>query len=1615
MKNEIRNEKLEMRDGKQIKLERQENVNLKKAKIISFFLLVLLLSFFSCGDPFLQNDSVNASGEGVFILNISGKGAPRTIMPELAVNDFVAYDLEFTSGSDTKTFSRLKTDIGDPISLLSKTWNLNVTAYFDSGKTQPAAVGTLTGIVITANGTTSKSIVLSGITESGEGTFKWSIEYPVEVVNAGITIIPVNETTGTAKQTYYIEGGGTPSKTKDDFVTLNSGFYKAIFFMDNGSKAASREEYLHIYKDMESLFEYTFTSGFFITVIVSAGDDDGNDVTPAPGSFRHAIKYAEDNTTINITVDKIELVKRIIVDKSLTIEGNGVIITKKDTWLDNDGESQLLYVDCGVDQSVAPPELLPPPEVNINRVHFTGGRSQLGGAICNYRGYLLLESCIFSDNRSVIGSGGAIYNSQFANGLEINGCTFYGNTSTMGNAITNVSDADEGYAVLTGNVFYGNTPETAVSPEVVFSSGSVKVVSGGYNVVDGEYGDLSKVFDVETTATDKSVETPVVAPVSFKVLTGSEAAGIIVVLPANYPTKDFFGSAITNGASAGAIQAFGVGFALKATPGNEERGYVFLSGDENEDGLYDSSVTLTAMPKSGSIFAHWIVNSVVTAGSDSWTFVPSSHVNIQAVFGLLVDSADDTLTEGTLRFAISNAESEDIIWIDADSLDGEITLTTPLPSITSDKITIEGNGAVLTRSTTWSTNAASQMLINDGSGTVIRRLHFKGGSAALGGAIRNNDELLLESCIFNENESTGTASTDGGGAVYNNGTLSVKACTFYGNKTASQGAAIFNQGGALDLTGNLFYENTGTTLVHRVAGTVTSFGFNVFDGYDSGFTVIASDKNSVFPLILAEHDFMLIPASEAANIINVLPAEYPNKDFYGDSISNNAAAGAVQSAVSSTGRVLVYSVNNETRGEISQSGASADSFGLYSGTVTLTAAKIGDGNHEFVHWKVNGEVDDSGLTLNLDMNQHCIVQAIFGTIVNKYDVDDTSEGTLRAALTGTTGDDYIWFQGVTPGVTAIVLDSGLPMISNRSVTMEGNGITITKGPGYTTSTGSRLLTITGSAAYTIHINRVHFKDGLINPSSSSTSQGAAIYCTSNLILESCILSNNRINTSGGYTGLGAAISLVNANVNLELYGCTFYGNIAIGANGGGVLYSTSTSTTRRWVSSGNIFYGNDNYSFHISAYPTWTGNYNIFEDTTSSVPPGAKKVTASVVSPVSFKPIAGSDATNFIPSKPAYYPTFDFFGTAITYPASAGAIQSTVSGGYAFDLLQGSGGTAEITSGTPDGDGLYNGTVIVEAVPNSSVTEVVWWLVNGVKVDSGTTLEVTMDASKAVKPVYGISVTSGADSGPGTLRQAFIDIPSSYEQQLTVAVKVPLIELDSLVSVAKDYVTIEGNSVVITPSASWDGETTLLSAGYAYMKIRDVHFKNAPYGSIIVNGSSSSCGFVYFYSCIFSGNQGRPVVSSGRGNVLLYGCTFYNNNIGSLTELLYQGRSSSSGIYYYSGYFVYGCLFYDNYGDGPIRLLGYYSTTDSTISAYYNVSDLPLGTSSGEAGWTASYTNGYVNFTGNKSLDDLGVTGVPFDTTTFRPNTTALQLNYNAAPTDFYGNVRTGYIGAVNY
>ena len=188
-----------------------------------------------------------------------------------------------------------------------------------------------------------------------------------------------------------------------------------------------------------------------------------------------------------------------------------------------------------------------------------------------------------------------------------------------------------------------------------------------------------------------------------------------------------------------------------------------------------------------------------------------------------VTSTDDTLTPGTLRQAITDANAnpgDDSITITAT---GTITLATPLPSLTE---AVEINGPGASDLSVDANDTGAVFSVAGGVKATIRDLTATNGtSTATGGAILVNGTLTLNDAIV----SNSVATTDGGGVeIAGGGTLDATRVTVSGNRAnisvnGTGGGINVESGGTLNLRDSTVSGNTSTNNAGgvRVQGTAT--------------------------------------------------------------------------------------------------------------------------------------------------------------------------------------------------------------------------------------------------------------------------------------------------------------------------------------------------------------------------------------------------------------------------------------------------------------------------------------------------------------------------------------------------------------------------------------------------------------------------------------------------------------------------------------------------------------------------------------------------------------------------------------------------------------------------
>jgi hypothetical protein len=269
-----------------------------------------------------------------------------------------------------------------------------------------------------------------------------------------------------------------------------------------------------------------------------------------------------------------------------------------------------------------------------------------------------------------------------------------------------------------------------------------------------------------------------------------------------------------------------------------------------------------------------------------------------------------------------------------------------------------------------------------------------------------------------------------------------------------------------------------------------------------------------------------------------------------------------------------------------------------------------------------------------------------------------------------------------------------------------------------------------------------------------------------------------------------------------------------------------------------------------------------------------------------------------------------------------------------------------------------------------------------------------------------IPVTSSANTGAGTLRQALADASSTTADAPDIIdVQVSeRINLTSVLSIATNRkVDIRGNGITI-----YGNQTVklLTIGGNATVTIRRMYFYNGGGTNSNNGGAIENAGTTTLESCIFSGNKITATTDQAGGAIYntykltVRGCTFSTNSISTTGGLggaaIYSTGSTSTLTFT-------GNLFYNNTDrDHPVI----WSASGSLTSSGYNVSDKASGTAQAASGWTFLSTDKL------ETASTFNFYFYPTDATKLATLQIVPVATANYPETDFYGNTRAASASA---
>jgi len=255
---------------------------MKRIYILTLFVIFPML-FVSCPDVGESSMVASKAGTGTLLLSINGQSIGRTIIPSTMLGDFSEFNLSFYSKDTGNTdFSRTwKNSIG-MIELYTGIWDLIIIAYIENeeGVLLEAARGNYENINVSSGSSIPINIYLFPL-EEGEGSFRWNISFNGSFNSAVMEIWHIgkdsNIVTLLDNEIIFIENGITQTMNLNSQVLLYAGEYRVVFVISNENEEIKISEILHIYKNMESFFENTFTAKHFTSTlldyILAAWDD----------------------------------------------------------------------------------------------------------------------------------------------------------------------------------------------------------------------------------------------------------------------------------------------------------------------------------------------------------------------------------------------------------------------------------------------------------------------------------------------------------------------------------------------------------------------------------------------------------------------------------------------------------------------------------------------------------------------------------------------------------------------------------------------------------------------------------------------------------------------------------------------------------------------------------------------------------------------------------------------------------------------------------------------------------------------------------------------------------------------------------------------------------------------------------------------------------------------------------------------------------------------------------------------------------------------------------------------------------------------------------------------
>ncbi|AEF84393.1 putative lipoprotein [Treponema primitia ZAS-2] len=265
--------------------------------VVSAVSLWGLLFLGGCSNLLTPSQQDTSTGK-VTISVIGEDAAARTLYPDA---QFSKYELIFKQGGEVKRIETLLNGKASVVitGLAAEVWDITAVGYVEilverEGKKEfAAAEGTQTVDIATNS---SISIPISATQEGPDGYLSWNISFPEEKVDSAYLQLTLMDGSWGGTD-IYLNLISAP-ENRSGQTSLPPGYYLAQVRLENGYQEAGHTEVIHIYSNMETRADYTYTAGDFADFITLSGTATVklNNVTP---DFTQISLFANENRNGN--------------------------------------------------------------------------------------------------------------------------------------------------------------------------------------------------------------------------------------------------------------------------------------------------------------------------------------------------------------------------------------------------------------------------------------------------------------------------------------------------------------------------------------------------------------------------------------------------------------------------------------------------------------------------------------------------------------------------------------------------------------------------------------------------------------------------------------------------------------------------------------------------------------------------------------------------------------------------------------------------------------------------------------------------------------------------------------------------------------------------------------------------------------------------------------------------------------------------------------------------------------------------------------------------------------------------------------------------------------------